>query len=207
MNLCGMNITRHPGGTMILGLIIPGLFIQGRTHRIAAKYGDAAMKNRRHIIFLFFATVVLAACATAPKFDTNGIDLSISPQQAVAETEALQGVQVLGGGVIISSANLKEVTQFEIRAYPRASNQRPDTDKAPLGRFLARQEGYLEASDYSQGRLITISGTLQDKRSGSIGETEYTYPVLKINQLHLWKKRGDAIEPQFHIGIGVMFNN
>ena len=165
------------------------------------------MKNRCHIIFLFFATVVLAACATAPTFDTSGIDLSISPQQAVAESKALQGVQVLWGGVIISSANLKDVTQFEILAYPLSSDQKPDTERDPLGRFLAIQEGYLETSDYAQGRLITITGTLQDKRSGRIGETEYIYPVLNINQLHLWKKRGDASEPQFHIGIGVMFHN
>lgn len=165
------------------------------------------MKNISHIVFLLFASVVLAACATTPKFDTSGIDLSISPQQAVAETETLQGVQVLWGGVIITSANLKDVTQFEILAYPLASNQRPDTDKPPQGRFLALHEGYLETSDYAQGRLISLSGTLQDKRSGRIGETEYIYPVLKINQLHLWKKRGDASEPQFHIGIGVMFHN
>ena len=165
------------------------------------------MKNRHHIIFLFFATVVLAACATAPKFDTSGMDLSISPQQAVAESKTLQGVQVLWGGVIISSANLKDVTQFEILAYPLSSDQKPDTGRDPLGRFLAIQEGYLETSDYAQGRLITITGTLQDKRSGRIGETEYIYPVLNINQLHLWKKRGDSSEPQFHIGIGVMFHN
>jgi len=165
------------------------------------------MKNRHHIIILFFAAVVLAACATAPKFDTSGIDLSISPQQAVTESKALQGVQVLWGGVIISSANLKDVTQFEILAYPLSSDKKPDTERDPLGRFLALQEGYLETSDYAQGRLITITGILQDKRKGRIGETEYIYPVLKINQLHLWKKRGDASEPQFHIGIGVMFHN
>lgn len=156
---------------------------------------------------MIIASVILAACATTPKFDASGIDLSISPQQAVAEAETLQGVQVLWGGVIISSANLKDATQFEILAYPLASNQRPDTDKQPLGRFLALQEGYLEASDYAQGRLISVSGMLQDKRSGRIGETEYIYPVLKINQLHLWKRRGDSPDTQFHFGIGVMFHN
>jgi len=87
------------------------------------------------------------------------------------------------------------------------SEQRPDTEKPPLGRFLAFQEGYLEASDYAQGCLISISGTQQDKRSGRIGGIKYIYPVLKINQLHLWEKRGDFSEHQFHIGIGIMFND
>lgn len=190
-----------------------GLQILGQAHNTNIlpvsdlKYGYTAMKNRCHIICLIFVSMILSACASTPKFDTSSIDLSIIPQQAVTESEALQGVQVLWGGVIISSSNLEEVTQLEILAYPLGSDQRPDTDKPPLGRFLALQAGYLETSDYAQGRLISISGTLQDKRSGRIGEAEYIYPVLKIDQLYLWKRRAEASEPQFHIGIGVMFHN
>ena len=163
------------------------------------------MKKRCRIIFMFFATVVLFACATAAKVDSRDIDRSISPQRAVAESVKLQDVRMLWGGVIISSVNLKDATQFEILAYPLTSEQRPDTDKSPVGRFLALHDGYLEISDYAQGRLITVSGRLQDKHSGHIGESEYIYPVLKINQLHLWNKRSHSDEPQFHFGLGVMF--
>lgn len=163
------------------------------------------MKNRYHSFFMFFAAVVLLACASPTKFDSQGIDLSITPQRAVAESATLQDAQILWGGVIISSVNLKDASQFEILAYPLTSEQRPDTEKPPVGRFLALQNGYLELSNYAQGRLISIRGTLQGKRSGHIGETEYIYPVLKINQFHLWKKAVASSEPQFHIGLGVMF--
>ena len=165
------------------------------------------MKKRWHIIFMFFAAVVLLACSTPAKFASNDIDLSITPQRAVAESATLQNVQMLWGGVIISSVNLKDATQFEILAYPLTSEQRPDINQPAVGRFLALQEGYLEITDYAQGRLMTVSGTLQDKRSGRIGETEYIYPVLKINQFHLWKKRMHSNEPQFHFGLGVMFGS
>ena len=165
------------------------------------------MKAASKLIVLLLIAAFLSACATAPKFDTNQIDLNITPQQAVVEISTLQGTTVLWGGVIIASTNLKETTQFEILAYPLNSKQRPDTSKTPLGRFLAVQSGYLETSDYTQGRLISVSGTLQQNRSGRIGETEYTYPVINISQLHLWPKRGESPETRFHFGIGVMIHN
>ena len=160
-----------------------------------------------HIITLLLAILVLSACATSPKFDVRGIDSSITPQIAVDVIKTLQGVSVIWGGVIIASNNLKDSTQLEILAYPLDINQKPDREKSPLGRFIAEQVGYLETSDFSQGRLITVSGTLKDKRKGHIGESEYTYPVVKINQKHLWKKQSDFSEPRIQFGIGVMFHN
>jgi len=163
------------------------------------------MKNQYPVIFMFFGAALLFACSTPEKLDSSGIDISITPQQAVSESVVLQNARVLWGGVILSSVNLKEATQFEILAYPLTSEQRPDSDKPPVGRFLALQAGYLEISRYGQGRLMTISGTLQDKRSGRVGESDYIYPVIQIHQFHLWEKRARSNEPQFHFGLGMQF--
>lgn len=165
------------------------------------------MMNNHHIIILLLTIMVLSACATSPKFDARDIDINITPQRAVDEIKTLHGVPVLWGGIIIASNNLKDSTQLEILAYPLDGNHRPDIERATLGRFLAEQEGYLETSDFTQGRLITLKGTLKDKRTGHIGETEYIYPVVKINQLHLWRKQSDFSEPRIQFGIGVMFHN
>lgn len=156
---------------------------------------------------LTLVTLLLSACASTPKFDTGGIDLTVTPQRAVAQAEALQGAPLLWGGVIINSSNLQDATQLEILAYPLQSDQRPDTNQTPLGRFIAQQDGYLETSDYAQGRLITVKGTLLPSRAGHIGESEYTYPVLHATQLHLWPKRGSAPETRVHFGIGVLFHD
>lgn len=161
----------------------------------------------RYIITLLFTALTLSACATSPKFDTSDIDASINPKRAVDEIKTLQNIPVLWGGIIIASNNLKDLTQLEILAYPLDINQRPDIEQSPLGRFLANQEGYLETTDFAQGRLITVRGTLKDKQIGRIGESEYVYPVVKINQLHLWKKQSEFSEPRIQFGIGVMFHN
>lgn len=190
---------------MIHGRIILG------THRIIGNLRYVVMKLHR-LFLLLFAVVSLAACATSPEFDTTGIDVSITPQQVVKtipgkNRQAIQGTTILWGGVIIASTNLKDATQFEILAYPLDKNHRPNTGQQPVGRFLAVQSGYLEAADYTQGRLMTVKGRMIDKRLGRIGEAEYTYPVVNVEQQHLWRKEGDSGEPRIHFGIGVMFHD
>jgi outer membrane lipoprotein len=149
----------------------------------------------------------LNACATSPNFDTTGIDTSMTPKRAVDENQVLQSEPVLWGGVVINSTNLKDSTQLEILAYPLDSYQRPNRDQEPLGRFLAVHKGYLETTDYAQGRLITVRGTFGNKRVGRVGEAEYSYPVVNINQLHLWSKQSGSTEPQIQFGFGLMIHN
>jgi outer membrane lipoprotein len=166
------------------------------------------MKQHLQSLALIITAALLQACATTPAFDTSGIDLAITPQQAAARADSLAGSRVLWGGVIIASTNLKDASQLEILAYPLTSNQHPDIDQPPLGRFLARKDGYLETADYSQGRLITLSGTLHNTREGRIGESEYTYPLVQMDQSHLWPRtRRTEPETRFHFGIGVIFSN
>ncbi len=153
---------------------------------------------------IVLVAIFLTACATSPNFDTAGLDATIIPQTAVSEMQTLQGESVLWGGVVITSSNLKDSTQVEILAYPLNSNQRPNRDQKPLGRFLAVHAGYLETTDYASGRLITIRGTLSDNRTGRVGEAEYTYPVVNITQLHLWS---DSSGSQVQFGFGLMIHN
>jgi len=159
------------------------------------------------LVLLSISSVLMLACASAPKLDATGVNLALGPQQAATESESRQGERVMWGGAILSSRNLKEVTQFEILAYPLSSNQKPDSDQAPLGRFLAHYPGYLEISDYAQGRLITVSGPLQPPQTGRIGESEYIYPVVQVKQHHLWPASAGGPATRFHLGIGVMFHN
>ncbi|WP_415227635.1 Slp family lipoprotein [Psychromonas sp.] len=163
------------------------------------------MNNRWRPVFMLFTAMLLWGCTTNDKFASDGIDLTITPQGVVAESAVLKNELILWGGVIISSVNLQDVTQFEILAYPLTSEQKPNTGQAPVGRFLAIQEGYMELTDYAPGRLMTVRGTLHEKRSGRIGKSDYIYPLVNINQLYLWRKQEQVKEPQFHFGLGVMF--
>ena len=165
------------------------------------------IKSTLFFLVISYLAFALIACAASPNFDTAGIDSSITPHRAVSESQALQDEAVLWGGMVIVSTNLKDKTQLEILAYPLDSSQRPNRRYEPLGRFLATHEGYLETADYAQGRLITLRGVLEGKHTGRVGEAEYTYPVVKINQLHLWPGTGDAAESNVQFGFGLMIHN
>lgn len=165
------------------------------------------MTNRLFVRITFAFLLLLSACATTPDFDTTNADLSVAPQQAANELPLLKGKVVIWGGIIVNSQNLKNETQFEVLAYPLDSDQEPNIDKKPIGRFLAVQEGYIETTDYSQGRTVTIKGTLKETRMGRIGETEYTYPTILLDRIFLWPRRSERTQTRFHIGIGVMFHD
>lgn len=164
-------------------------------------------KNYLILHGLILVAIFLVGCAATKAFDTEGVDLNLTPKRAGVESETLQGKTVLWGGVIIASTNLKDSTQIEILAYPLDSSQRPMIGELAQGRFLAIQPGYLEATDYTQGRQITIKGTLGATRTGRVGESEYVYPVVNTSQHLLWPKEGEFVEPRVRFGIGVMIRN
>lgn len=160
-----------------------------------------------HKIFtLLFAGLLLGGCATGPKYPTEGVEVALTPQQAIAEADTQQGKLVLWGGMIIDSTNLESQTRLEVLGYPLDSNQRPLTDQQPYGRFLLFKEGYLETVDYAAGRQITVLGRVSGVQEGKVDETSYTYPVIDAEQLYLWSRRQAQSEPRVQFGFGLIFS-
>ncbi len=161
--------------------------------------------NRRvtfHFLLLIAAGLLATGCATP--FDIGTADRRTTPQEAVADFAAVRNRTVAWGGVIMAAKNLKQNTQFEVLGYPLDSDNRPDRNARPLGRFLIVHPGYFETGDYAPGRRVTVVGKVTETRTGTIGEALYTYPVVAAERLHLWPREyRERREPNFHIGIGV----
>ena len=155
--------------------------------------------------WLLWAAVVtaLCACAAAPRFDTAGVDPTVTPQSPIATRDAGIGRAVQWAGVIVSSANQPQQTQIEVLGHQVQENGRPDLSGPTLGRFLILSPGYLETLDYAPGRLVTVVGSLGRPREGRIGESPYLYPVVWARQLHLWPPAPGYVWPTFYLGIGV----
>ncbi len=152
--------------------------------------------------------LLITGCAGTPPIDTSGVNDALIPADALAHPTELRGSSVLWGGVIIDTANLRRETRLEVLAYPLDGDQLPDPEAAPLRRFIAYYPGYLEAADYRSGRLVTVRGRLAGTRSGPVGEATYHFPVVEVERIHLWTSSpARAVEPQFHIGIGVLFGH
>jgi outer membrane lipoprotein len=148
--------------------------------------------------------LILGGCASGPAFDTTRVDKSITPRSAVAELAANTGKTVLWGGVILSTANLENTTRIEVLAYPLDSSQMPLRDRDPLGRFMLERRGFLEPASYTEGRMVTVTGTLVRTQQGKVGGSDYTYPVVEADKLYLWSKDSEYNNrSNVHFGIGV----
>jgi outer membrane lipoprotein len=146
---------------------------------------------------------LMTGCASTPVFDTSTVVKSLTPQSVIAEPAENRGKTALWGGTILDTRNLQDSTRIEVLAYPLDSSQRPLLGSKPLGRFIIHQQGYLEPATYSPGRLVSVIGSVSESQSGSVGDSAYTYPVINVQQLHLWSPEYSRSRTGFSVGIGI----
>lgn len=149
------------------------------------------------------AALLLAACATGPKFETAGVDPALTPKRVAEGAPSAVGARVIWGGSIIASTNLEKGTQIEVLGYALDGQQRPRSEEPPQGRFLILYPEYLETVDYGPGRYVTVRGRVVAVREGQVGESRYRYPVVEPDGLHLWPKESQSSEPKVHFGVGI----
>ena len=129
------------------------------------------------------------------------VDRSLTPQQ-VSQNNVAPKTTVLWGGVIVGSSNMSDYTELTVLGYPLDSGQRPETAKAPIGRFLVRRPEYLEPLIYAPKREITVMGMVEEIKEGRVGDSLYRYPVVQTDRIHLWPLRSIGAS-RFSIGVGV----
>lgn len=181
-------------------------------------------------IGLLMTAVILQSCAHGP-LQTEQVNVQQTPAQwlvshksAGADIQLEQPAQdsqdsvnrvegnpagrtVLWGGVVVSSENLPEGTQLEILSYPLDHLQRPVQSDSATGRFLALHPDYLETIDYAAGRLVTITGVINGVDTGKVGNADYSYVQVSVDQIYLWSTSGEDHLPAFTFGIGISISN
>jgi len=100
---------------------------------------------------------------------------------------------------IIETRNTKDATWIEALQYPLDRNDRPVHGAVSEGRFLIRHEGFLDPAVYVPRREVTVAGEVQGRRTQTLDEAEYAYPVVADQEVRLW---GPRKEPVFHFGLG-----
>lgn len=157
------------------------------------------------VAVLLAGAAAAAACALTPPLDPRGADPALTPERAARQGSGVLGRPAYWGGAIVRAVNLRDDTQLEVLAYPLDRLGRPRTGETPVGRFLALRSGYLETALYTAGRLVTVVGPVVEIRRGVVGEVDYTYPVVRGEQMHLWAAVEMPTRPRFQLGLGVGF--
>lgn len=98
------------------------------------------------------------------------------------------GKTVVLGGEIIETRNLFEGTVLVILERPLDARQRPKVDDMSGGRFKVRFADYLDPVLFGPGRQITVAGDVEGLENEPIGDTLYSYMILKGLKAHLWQE-------------------
>ncbi|MEN8174968.1 MAG: Slp family lipoprotein [Pseudomonadota bacterium] len=140
------------------------------------------------------ALVFGCACSTTPDPILDAQVDPVTVAQAGAAPEDVRGLRVRWGGSIVAVRNRADETFVEILARPLNWQQAPQADAEGEGRFVARVPGFLDPSDYTAQRWMTVVGALAGIREGKVGDYTYRYPVVVTEAHRLWRSR-EEMEP------------
>jgi outer membrane lipoprotein len=134
---------------------------------------------------LFF--IIIVSCTYAVSKETIK-EASDVPFRTVRENiEDYVGKQFVWGGFIARNRLTDEGTYLEVVQNPTNRYGRVvDTDMSE-GRFLVFSKREMDPLIYEKGRVVTVAGTLKEAKTVTINGREYTYPVLELGEMHLWK--------------------
>ena len=150
------------------------------------------------------ALLWLAACAPAPIYKTTGAAATAAPFQVAQSPENFSNREVIWGGRIVQVKVFADHSEIEVLAYPLDTSQRPKANDSGNGRFIAVMPGYVESLDYPAGGLITVSGQLAGSRAGKVGQADYVFPLVQVNQSHVWTAdEMNKGKNNVHFGVGV----
>lgn len=138
---------------------------------------------------LAIVLVPLAACTTVPE-QLQGTYPAVSP--AGVEPAAF-GSTVRWGGVIIGATNAEDKTCFEVLSRDLDKYLRPKQEDRTGGRFIACKSGFYDPEVFAPGREVTLVGRIRDVEVRNIGEFDYRYPVVDLQELVLWEVREEVL--------------
>jgi outer membrane lipoprotein len=146
-------------------------------------------KKREFRLFILLSLLVwLTGCAHVISSQLRAEarkDLSFA--SVLADPQAYEGETVIWGGRIIDTHNEEGLTLIKVLQVPLDYTEMPENEEMSQGRFLAQFHGYVDPEIYRKSRMITLAGKIVGKRVEPLGEIEYTYPLVNVKEIYLWK--------------------
>jgi len=165
------------------------------------KKGGIEMAHRRFPRFLLFSLFLflLSSCAYPISKELRQEarkDLTFS--MVLQNPTAYVGSIVLWGGRIIEILNHSDGSEIIVLETPLDYEEMPEAAKYSHGRFIAKTSKFLDPEIYKKGKKITLAGEIIGKETKPLGKGQYTYPVVMIKELHLWKKIRTYAYPPYY---------
>lgn len=144
-------------------------------------------------ILISIALLAITAC-THPisKGMRDTLDPGVSVGELFTSTDKYVDKRVMLGGSIVETRNFPAKSEIEVVQKEIDSSGRVSSNDATLGRFIFRRQGYLESEIYTKGREVIGVGKVVGTQPGKIGDREYLFPVVAVEELHLMEVYREA---------------
>ena len=142
------------------------------------------------ILPLILLGVTLLAGCSPPVISEESrrlVDSHLTFVQLKDNPDAFIGKYVMVGGVIAGVKNTKDGSQLEVMQVRLDDSGMPEDVFHTEGSFLALSHDFLDSMIFKPGRLVTLVGEVKGKKVMPLDEVDYTYPVLAIKEIHIWK--------------------
>jgi outer membrane lipoprotein len=147
------------------------------------------MKTQTSLRWLLLASlpVIFAGCATYPisqklRQESAPVGLAMVQQHP----EDFTGKTVIWGGRILRTVNDTNGATIYFLALSLDRHEDPQPEGNSEGRFIGRSRQFLDPALFRRGRLATVAGTIAGVKVWHIQKAPYTYPVLDLQEIHLW---------------------
>ena len=145
--------------------------------------------------------VLLAVCTGCASKPPSSIGLAAVDEVSLAQVrddgDAYLGSMVRWGGVITEVDNKPDTTLVFLVEHELRKNERPVTDSASAGRFVARFDGFIDPLVYKAGRPLTVVGRIDGGLQRAIGQYQYRFPIVAVRDSHLWPE-SVKVQPYYY---------
>jgi outer membrane lipoprotein len=140
------------------------------------------------LLALFISFFIISGCVHA--ISDEGLrlaDRSLSFRTVRVNPDLYIGKHIIVGGTIAAVRNGKDGAELEVVQLDLDRTGMPEDAIRSGGRFLATSTDFLDNMIYSAGKMLTILGEITGKKTKKLEERDYSYPVLAIKEIHLWR--------------------
>lgn len=151
---------------------------------------------KRMLLYISVAALLSSCAAHVISRDVReGAVKDVSFRVAKENIETYKGMKFIWGGFIAATRFTEEGAFLEVVQNPVDDyGDIVDTDVSQ-GRFLAFTEKDLDPLIYEKGRLVTVAGELTGSKTVKRKNRDYTYPILTLEEIHLWKEQDYVYYP------------
>jgi outer membrane lipoprotein len=137
----------------------------------------------------------LSACAypVSKEMGTKAEEDDSVFTRVLKDPESYVGSIILWGGKIIETLNYPNGTEIVVLETPVDDRGLPESEKYSRGRFIARTAKFLDPGTYGKGKWITVRGKIVGAQIMPLGKRSYTYPVVEIRKVRLWRQRAHPL--------------